>query len=263
MKKQIQKLLVLFLGGLICSGCTVSKHAQVNAGNGLFSVGENKQVHFSTGNLQYKPNTDTWRSAECQYHYVGGKNANVDPSYDGWIDLFGWGTGNHPCDTSQDNANYATFEDWGNNVGEGWRTLTIEEWHYVLFDREDANAKYAIGTIDNVYHGLILLPDDWTLPEGCEFVPGCNGWEGNLYSVTQWQRMEAEGAIFLPATGRRIGREVELLNIGGYGFYWSSTPSQNFDYVYGMHFDRKYVGITEGGESKYFATSVRLVCDKK
>ena len=32
----------------------------------IFSVGENKTVHFSKGNLQYQASTNTWRFAEEQ-----------------------------------------------------------------------------------------------------------------------------------------------------------------------------------------------------
>ena len=217
------------------------------------------------GNIQYKASTDTWRSAERQYDFVGRENVNVSPTYDGWIDLFSWGTGNHPCDTSQSNANYASFEDWGNNVGGGWRTLTLEEWHYVLFDRKDANAKVAAGSISDV-NGLILLPDNWTLPEDCEFNSGCFEWKCNHYSITQWQRMEAAGAIFLPAASRRIGTQVELLHIGVLGYYWSSTPCKKngIGYAHGMFFDGHYLLTSEKtGDLSYFATSVRLVRDKK
>ena len=59
---------------------------------GKFSVSANKQVYFSKGNLQYQASTDTWRFAENQYDYVGEGNENKSATYDGWIDLFGWGT---------------------------------------------------------------------------------------------------------------------------------------------------------------------------
>ena len=42
--------------------------------SGLFSVGENHQVKFSLGNLQYQPSTHTWRFAENQWEIIGVTN---------------------------------------------------------------------------------------------------------------------------------------------------------------------------------------------
>ncbi len=59
---------------------------------GKFSVSSSKQVSFSKGNLQYQASTNTWRFAESQTDYIGAANKNISATYDGWIDLFGWGT---------------------------------------------------------------------------------------------------------------------------------------------------------------------------
>ena len=85
-----------------------------------FSVGESKKVYFAHGNLQYQASTQTWRFAENQYDTIGGANSNISDSYSGWIDLFGWGTGNNPINTSTISEDYPTFNDWGNNIGEGF-----------------------------------------------------------------------------------------------------------------------------------------------
>ena len=89
---------------------------------GRFSVGAGKQVCFSKGNLQYQASTDTWRYAENQWDRVGDDNANISPTYDGWIDLFGWGTANNPTNASTNpndypeyNPYFVTFDDWGLN----------------------------------------------------------------------------------------------------------------------------------------------------
>ena len=59
---------------------------------GLFSVGNGKTVRFSQGNLQYQASTDTWRFAEHQYDCIGNTNSNISLFYQGWVDLFGYGT---------------------------------------------------------------------------------------------------------------------------------------------------------------------------
>ena len=68
-------------------------NAPAGAINGKFTINEDgDQVYFSQGNLQYQASTDTWRFAENQWDYVGEDNSNISQTYDGWIDLFGWGT---------------------------------------------------------------------------------------------------------------------------------------------------------------------------
>ena len=44
---------------------------------GLFSVGADKQVYFSQGNLQYCATTAVWRFAEHQYDFVGDDNIYI------------------------------------------------------------------------------------------------------------------------------------------------------------------------------------------
>ena len=120
---------------------------------GLFSVSATQQVYFSQGNLQYQASTNTWRFAEHQYDYVGTQTADVygyhggnvsgsdnrsiSSTYSGWIDLFGWGTGDNPTLSSDNYGAYGTFVDWGSNpISNGgntanrWRTLTQAEWEY-------------------------------------------------------------------------------------------------------------------------------------
>ena len=103
----------------------------VPSSNGLFSVGENKKVLFSKGNIQYWLPTKTWRFALNQWDYTSYNNQKD------WIDMFGWGTGNNPEKTTDNNLAYNSYIDWGNNVSYGednskWRTLDKEEWFYLL-----------------------------------------------------------------------------------------------------------------------------------
>lgn len=78
------------------------------------------------------------------------------PSYSGRIDLFDWGTGT--CTDSvlriRDGKFCLTFTDWGINPiinGGGtpsrWRTLTYDEWRYILYDRPDARRKYGFAIV--------------------------------------------------------------------------------------------------------------------
>ena len=68
--------------------------------------GDGDQVYFSQGNLQYQASTNTWKFAESQYDYIGDANSNISSSYDGWIDLFGWGTSGYHDANDPNNVNY-------------------------------------------------------------------------------------------------------------------------------------------------------------
>ena len=68
-----------------------------------FKVSVFKSVYFSRGNLQFNAAQGThktadstaqgtWRFAENQYDIIGVDNKKISSTYDGWIDLFGWGT---------------------------------------------------------------------------------------------------------------------------------------------------------------------------
>lgn len=227
-------------------------NAPTGAINGRFTINdEGTQVYFSKGNLQYKASTNTWKFAENQIDYIGYANSNVNQNYSGWIDLFGWGTsgwnsGNtyyQPWDTYLSFSSSGSFygppgrynltgdyanADWGvynpilnggNSQNNGWRTPTAAEWDYVFISRPNASSKYGQGNVDGV-NGMILLPDDWMLPDGLSFTAGNTSW-ANVYTAAQWTQMEINGAVFLPAAGSR--ERISVLDVGTYGYYWSSS----------------------------------------
>ena len=244
---------------------------------GKFSVSADKQVYFSQGNLQYQASTNTWRFAENQYDIIGGNNSNISSTYSGWIDLFGWGTsgynGKNPYMTSTDYSDYGvvgdayadiagTNYDWGvnNAISNGgntkgqWRTLTYEEWNYVLSERTDASALKGSATVNGVT-GMILLPDNWTTPESITFTNGMNGFSNNTYTTSDWEKMEANGAVFLPTAGYRFGSDV--YDVGSYGDYWSSSASNRYGCAYYLGFD--YDSASMDYRNRCYGSSVRLV----
>ena len=201
----------------------------------VFSVSDDKQVVFAPGNLA----EDGRGFVSHQWEYGG---------------LFGWGTGDRLADTSDNWQDYTHFVEWGDNVAGGWRTLTGDEWHYLLFERVDADVKRAVGTVNGM-KGLFLLPDEWVLPLECSFVSQAKGWNVNVYSVSQWEQMENAGAVFLPAAGFRWG-EVSYSD-GCQGLYWSSTAREN-GCPYTMHFDGSILSV-DWDNTPHFGQSVRLV----
>ena len=219
--------------------------------NGLFSVSATKKVYFSKGNLQatYKNSSWTWSFADHQYDAFGEAGANTlingdgTVSADGSVDLFGWvgensaftgmaafGISNNDTNSAYGNTNgEALKNDWGTNAisnggnvaNYGWRTLTNDEWNYVLTTRAGADSKKGAATVNNVA-GWILLPDAWTLPAGASFTAGKgSGFTTNSYTAEQWAVMESAGAVFLPVTGTRHGSTVQYSTTQG--CYWSVT----------------------------------------
>ncbi len=198
---------------------------------GAFSISSTEKVQFSQGNLQYKAApTPTWQFATNQWDTIGSGNQNISDTYEGWIDLFGWGTGANPTFHSEIPTEYSSFTDWGTNpisnggnTANAWRTLSRDEWYYILNSRSDAALKQGQAVVNNVY-GLVLLPDDWTMPAGLAFTAKPNNWTTNVYDATAWDKMAANGAVFLPYSKERIGTKVAY-NYYGYCYYWSSTES--------------------------------------
>jgi hypothetical protein len=280
----INKNIVLFFILVLLSSCDTEPIVETsdNALPGLFSVSPTEQVRFSPGNLQYQASTDTWRFALNQYDVVGANNANISASNEDWIDLFGWATsgyaGCEPYLTSTDASLYGIDEsidstnyDWGiyNAISNGgnsagmWRLLSSDEWGYLLYERTGASDLLGVGCVAGV-NGLILLSDDFVLPDSIEFRHAVASDSGedlyrivNDYTAVEWARMEAAGAVFFPAAGARIGKKVMYTAIAGY--YWSSTP---FEYdmlsIYCMGFDSSRV-VWEGLSNRTNGRSVRLV----
>jgi hypothetical protein len=240
-------------------------------GIGTFSVSATKQVTFSPGNLQYHPANDEWRFAESQLDCIGKANSNCSSTYNGWLDLFGWSTSatNFGVSTSTDweNDYLGSFVDWGTNkIGNEapntWRTLTRDEWEYLLNNRPNASSLKGIAQVNGV-SGLILLPDNWTCPAGVTFKLGFHSSYGveyyaayQTFTADQWSKLEAAGAVFFPAAGFRNGSNVYYVQGGG--LYWSATEGYS-SLAYYLIFTSG--GAPMVGSSRDLGLSVRLVKD--
>ncbi len=246
---------------------------------GAFSVSATKKVYFSQGNLQYQASTKTWRFAAYQYTRIGASgNNNISATYTGWIDWFGWGTGSNPTNTSTNNSSY-TFTDWGvNKISNGgnqanlWRTLTKAEWEYLFSGRANAANRRSTATVNNV-KGYIFLPDSWTLPSGLKFVADVKSkWDTNKYSLEDWQKMEQNGAIFLPKTAsisKESGGTKLIYYDAGWANdehcqYWastqeSSTKAYKFSSDIAAYYSSYSVSISS--REKRYRLGVRLVID--
>lgn len=298
---------------VVCSGTPSPVQPEYpGLGTGEFSVGynsqtrQNKKVRFSQGNLQYLASKDMWSFASNQWDFIGNAVGNTTPTnrdrQSEWIDLFGYGTSNYTTSTTSysptqtsSSGHYGpttgningTVYDWGvNEISNGgnqpnkWRTLTQEEWQYLIGVRNDSGpsgmnhpryGKQGLATITvgtTQYYGFVLMPDgytptgisvrNWTLPNGfCSF------------NATEWTTMENDGCIFLPCSGYRSGETVLFRESGEGstqvdGFYWSSTSDGTSS---ARCFKLSRTSNNSGGEvsclgkSRYLGYAVRLVRD--
>ena len=240
----------------------------------VFSVSADKKETFSQGNLQYHPANDEWRFAPSQLDCIGEANENISSTYNGWLDLFGWSTiaTYFGVSTSTDwkNDYLGSFVDWGSNqigddVPNTWRTLTDDEWDYLLEERTNASSLIGIAEVNGV-NGLILLPDSWTCPDGITFKSGFHNAIGGGYNyfaayqtftADQWSKMEAAGAVFLPAAGYRYGSDVRYVQKSGR--YWSATEYDSYGALI-LHFASDGAIVRRSGHRDN-GQSVRLVKD--
>lgn len=194
--------------------------AYIRATNGYLTTGiyvtgfayfknkDNKWIEFAPGNLYYK--NSQYYFFEEQFSY----NANNS-------DLFGWGTGNNPTQTSLNDADYATFTDWGSKTikyktqtysANTWKTPTPSDLMYLT-------ACYSV-TVNGI-NGFILLPTGWIAPEGVSLT------KNGSYSQEQWRKLDKSGCVFLPGVGYTGNRTS--ISQAGKTFYWLNGVSGKSD----------------------------------
>lgn len=275
--------------------------------NGKFSVSATKQVYFAKGNLQatYGGSSWTWKFADHQWNYVGNAAANTSINGDGTVssngtvDLFGWvgasstwtGLAMYGISNSTSLNSTSTYgnvdteslkADWGSipgvvsAYGDGWYTLSSDEWNYVLIDRTSGatvngtpNARYTEATINTdgtSVNGVILFPDGVTIAAGEATTWGAinntSDWATKCTSA-QWSALESKGCVFLPAAGGRGGSSggSGVGNVGSRGYYWSSTPySGNVNHACNVIFYSGYM-YPQHSNRRYYGFSVRLARD--
>ena len=224
----------------------------------------------------------TWRFAPNQWDTIGDGNHNISSTFTGWIDLFCWGTSGYdekyPYKINGEGEDYGngdnditgTNYDWGvynaiynptTNMEDApgtWRTLTIEEWEYLLDTRTtSSNIRYAKATVVGV-EGLIIVPDNWnktTYP-----LQSTNTSDAycvvNTINNSDWAKLEATGCIFLPAAGIAVGTSVS--SVGLNGTYWSATSRNEYGAKY-LNFEP--LKLNTSNSRRYVGRSVRLVRD--
>ncbi len=165
---------------------------------------------WNNGNTNYMPYNNYYTSSSTTYGYGPLKN--------GWNYSFGL-VGEYA------NSDWGVYNSIinGGNAANIWRTFSSGELAYVLNTRRD-EIRYAKAMVNNV-KGLILFPDGYTHPDGVSQPTNINetgggGMTGNAYSIDDWNKIEAMGAVFLPVTGRTANANVEYTTTG---YYWTTS----------------------------------------
>jgi len=239
----------------------------------------------------------TWKFSENQYDTISfpANKSVINSTYNNWFDAFAWGTSgwsggvanyqpwsittnysNHYVGGSRYNdlsGSYA-YADWGvyNAISNGgdtpelWRTLSMDEWNYIIEERENADNLKTLAKVNGICGG-ILLPDAFVNTTGVTF--NINNSDTtkqvlNDLSVEQWEKLESAGSVFLPqGLGFSFTWGNNIWNMGN-DLYWSSTHG---DYAGAMGIqsfaEETGIGIKEYGRVRCDSEHVRLVQDIK
>ena len=205
---------------------------------------------WDNGNIYYRPYdyeylTD-WNAYDYGYGYGPTNGTNYNYSLTGLYSNADWGVYNAISN--------------GGNLPNLWRTLSNNEWDYVFNDRiTSSGIRYAKGIVNGV-NGIILLPDNWNV--SIYVLDYYNRYDApyttNEISVSNWELMASNGAVFLPAAGWRFGNWVGLVN--EYGLYWT-VSCYNSRFAYRMTFGNDGTNNIISYYTKEYGKSVRLVHD--
>ena len=219
-------------------------------------------------------------------------NAMISSTYSGWIDLFGYGTSgyNHgaicyqPWSISYQWEAYYAYgsvnsnlndqngqADWGyNRISNGgnvegcWRTLSHEEWNYLINVRSTISGIRFVDARVNDVNGIIVLPDNWdaSLYELHNInnanVYNNGAYDFNVVTLEEWELLENNGAVFIPSSGGRTGDQY--MSNGYHGYYWSTTSYDDHS-SYSVCFSNSGVILCDYWISRTYGWSVRLVQD--
>ena len=198
-------------------------------------------------NVNYQPWSTSSTVVNVTYNYYGyGPSMNMaSPNLNGNSANYDWGVYNQISN--------------GGNIVNQWRTLTFDEWWYVLNTRTTSSGiRYAKAKVNNV-NGALLLPDDWST--SIYILNNTNNYNAsfssNSLSASQWDVLEQHGVIFLPAAGGRDGTSGYNTDLGGE--YWSAScdESETSSYVF---FSNQYLFVIRNN-NRFYGHSVRLVHD--
>ena len=215
-------------------------------------------------------------------------NGTGTVSENGTIDLFSWvGESSEHTGVAQYGITFTYWRqesehgnvageklksDWGQLFGGAYRTLTNDEWDYVLNIRESGstvvltkNARYTQAVVNGV-KGVILFPNEVNIDQSEAICWGeinaPSEWKTEC-NAAQWAALEAKGCVFLPVTGYAYrmtlnGNDVQSVYSPDGGFYWSNTSTQTNT---GIGLDIESGKLDQWRTYRSYCMAVRLVHD--
>lgn len=235
-----------------------------NSKMSVFSVGNGKKVYFSRANLKCNTadnNALVWSFHENQYDECYGtktgstsapadQGASVNMTNSSEMDRFSWGlhgsttTGESDWVDGSRNLNDYDETDWGcalkgTTYGDHWRTLTADEWNYLLNNTDRGSRRFlkacikiaipkssGSGYYTTYINGLFIAPDNFD-PSVYGYTPGTATGVNAFVANNQWnnpntvvnlidgfmqmggtknyiaQNLFYAGCVFLPGVGYR------------------------------------------------------------
>ncbi len=223
---------------------------------------------FGWGTSGYHDNNDPYNIYYYPYSYIIQSNGVAQ------VNHYGYG----PSIGMTDEGLYGTsrYYDWGvynaisngGNQAETWRTLTEDEWRYVMFNRPgvtigtQSNCRFAPVKVNDV-KGVIVFSEGFSWPSVSNIPTVFNtndaNWNNINYSVSDWATLENAGCLFLPLSLWRY--QNDLWHTNQFSFYWST--SRSFQYGYEAYSAGELAlydnGVDFGWDCKGKGNCVRLV----
>lgn len=278
-----------------------------------FSVSPTQKVYFSRANLKCNvanPNQLVWGFHEHQYDecfgvktytssgspadQTGSSSSGVQYGSYEEMDRFSWGF-QYPTVTGEDdwvngtrNLSWYDGTDWGCALtGEGndhWRTLTYEEWDYLLNNASRGKNRFLKGRFEvsitrdgvtyNTYmSGMFIAPDNYNSKIGPWNNTSIYG--HTAMTAARINKLFNDGCVFLPAVGYR--NDSYYYDYNCYtstsdfiqGCYWTATGltqqpnSASTPQAHAMKFDKTTngYGANESYPTRDLGMCVRLVWD--
>ena len=248
------------------------------------------KLYFTNSNLMYSYGRF---KLGAQAYYFPGTSRNENS-----VGYFGWGTSGgtsaypvNPWESSTTNSNYwpmilagemPSNADWGRNnriyTSSGdeifqLRTPSLAEWNDI------ANSSRSISTGTKFLYcfcsidwgaqtgGVMIFSDDYTHPVGAPSISSLNNtnyFNSNIFSVSDYELMNAAGAVFLPNVGYIPNDGSYSVSLNDYGttYYWSSTAyDSNTAYAEKIMVGTGFGSSQANNINKAYGCVVRLVYD--
>jgi len=275
-----------------------------------FSVSPTQKVYFSRANLKYNTSegwsfhanqydecfgVKTYTSSGTPADQTGSSSGGVQYGSDVEMDRFSWGF-QYPTVTGEDdwvngtrNLSWYDGTDWGCALtGEGndhWRTLTYEEWDYLLNNTSRGDRRFLKGrfqvsitrdgvTYDTYMSGMFIAPDHYVGNLTASSWNKTSTYSHTTMTAARTNKLFNDGCVFLPAVGYRNDSYYYDYNCYSstsdfiQGCYWTATGltqqpnSAATPQAHAMKFDKTTNGYgNESYPTRDLGMCVRLVWD--